>query len=310
MKTEINLNDNKEVNKAVPKKLLSKSSSFVPANLDKKKVNLEDKTGGSTTEINIPQKNTDIYCLIDKIPESEESNNSLRILLELSDVQRREDLFKQLINQRDKDCQLSVFLWFTPGIVAILLQEIISVYPHITNMSLSHTLSDRICHVLGLFQCIALDHRTRPCFLRSNLHLYVYPLINTLNKQRPYEHLRVTSLGVIGALVKGDECTEAIRYLMKTELIVLCLRIMKKGYEMSRTVSVFIVLKILQDNIGLDYVCRTEERLNAVAGILKDMVDEVDKSKSDEMNESKIIRQALRCFNRLSENQKFFKKSK
>ena len=40
-------------------------------------------------------------------------------------------------------------------------------------------------------------------FLKANLHLYVYPLINTPNKQR-YEHLKVTSLGVIGALVKGD----------------------------------------------------------------------------------------------------------
>lgn len=37
------------------------------------------------------------------------------------------------------------------------------------------------------------------------MHLYVYPLINSADKRRPYEHLRVTSLGVIGALVKGDD---------------------------------------------------------------------------------------------------------
>ena len=59
------------------------------------------------------------------------------------------------------------------------------------------------------------------------MHLYVYPLINSPDKRRPYEHLRVTSLGVIGALVKED--SESIQYLVKTELIVLCLRIMKKG---------------------------------------------------------------------------------
>ena len=61
----------------------------------------------------------------------------------------------------------------------------------------------------------------------ANMHLYVYPLINSPDKRRPYEHLRVTSLGVIGALVKED--SESIQYLVKTELIVLCLRIMKKG---------------------------------------------------------------------------------
>jgi CCR4-NOT transcription complex subunit 9 len=141
------------------------------------------------------------------------------------------------------------------------------------------------------------------------LHLYVYPLINTLNKQRPYEHLRVTSLGVIGALVKGEDSSEAIKFLVKTELIVLCLRIMKKGYEMSKTVSIFIVLKILLDNLGLDYVCRTDERLNAVANILKDMMDEMEKVPSEEGKDNKMVRQIIRCFLRLSENPKFDKKS-
>ena len=145
-------------------------------------------------------------------------------------------------------------------------------------------------------------------FSVANLHLYVYPLINTLNKQRPYEHLRVTSLGVIGALVKGEDSAEAIKYLVKTELIVLCLRIMKKGYEVSKTVATFIVLKILMDNLGLDYVCRTEERLNAVAQILKDMMEEMDRS-SEENRDAKMIRQIVRCFLRLSENPKLHNKS-
>ena len=244
------------------------------------------------------------YNLKEEIKDTPDFNVSLNLIKSLNQVKEREEIIKALVIQRDKDNDLSILLWFTPGVVALLLQEVISIYPFISEFNLSHSKSEKVCHVLGLFQCIALDQRTRPNFLKSNMHLYVYPLINTLNKQRPYEHLRVTSLGVIGALVKGEECTDVIKYLMKTELIVLCLRIMKKGFEMSRTVSVFIVLKILQDNLGLDYVCRTEERLIAVAGILKDMVDEVDNSKPDEVIHSKIVRQALRCFNRLSENQK------
>lgn len=132
-----------------------------------------------------------------------------------------------------------------------------------------------------------------------------------MNKQRPYEHLRVTSLGVIGALVKGEDSNEAIKYLVKTELIVLCLRIMKKGYEMSKTVSIFIVLKILLDSTGLDYVCWTDERLNAVANILKDMVDDIEKNYIEdnkdikESKEIKMLRQIIRCFLRLSENPKY-----
>lgn len=32
-----------------------------------------------------------------------------------------------------------------------------------------------------------------------------YPFLNTVSKVRPFEYLRLTSLGVIGALVKVDD---------------------------------------------------------------------------------------------------------
>ena len=132
--------------------------------------------------------------------------------------------------------------------------------------------------------------------------MYVFPFINSLTKQKTLDHLRITSLGVIGALLKGEDSSEAVKHLVKTELIVLCLRIMKKGTEMSRTVATFIVMKILLDNSGLDYICRTDERMNAVAQILKDLMEEIDTSKNDDSKDIKMVSQILRCFLRLSEN--------
>lgn len=76
-------------------------------------------------------------------------------------------------------------------------------------------------------------------------------------------------------MVKKDDI-ESINYLVKTELIVLCLRIMKKGDPLSKSVATFIVFKILLNNTGLKYVCSTIERFNAVAQILKDMIEEMD----------------------------------
>ena len=78
---------------------------------------------------------------------------------------------------------------------------------------------------------------------------------------------------------------------------------MKKGNDLAKTVATFIVLKILTDNMGLEYVCRTEERLYAVAQILKDMVEEMEKSETLG-KELKMLRQIVRCFLRLSENPK------
>ncbi len=36
----------------------------------------------------------------------------------------------------------------------------------------------------------------------AHIPLYLYPFLNTVSRQRPFEYLRLTSLGVIGALVK------------------------------------------------------------------------------------------------------------
>lgn len=132
--------------------------------------------------------------------------------------------------------------------------------------------------------------------------MYVFPFINLLTKHRTVELLKVSSLGVIGALLKGDDSSEAVRHLVKTELIVLCLRIMKKGSDVARTTATFIVMKILLDNSGLEYICRTEDRMQAVAQILRDLMDEIDANKSSDAKEQKMVSQVLRSFLRLSEN--------
>jgi hypothetical protein len=36
----------------------------------------------------------------------------------------------------------------------------------------------------------------------AHIPLFLYPFLNTVSKTRPFEYLRLTSLGVIGALVK------------------------------------------------------------------------------------------------------------
>jgi CCR4-NOT transcription complex subunit 9 len=221
----------------------------------------------------------------------------------LRDPMKKYDYFKELNNQRDNVPQLAPILWFSTGTVAILLQEIINIYPNLSPPTLTQAHSERICNVLGLFQCIALHNQTKPLFIQANLHLYLYPLISKTIRQRPFENLRVTSLGVIGALVKGEE-SETISYLINTELIVLCLRIMKKGNDLSRTVATFIVQKILMDENGLHYVCQTEERLLALAQILRDIIEDIARETKSDKDGQRLLRHIMRCLLRLSEDPK------
>jgi CCR4-NOT transcription complex subunit 9 len=48
---------------------------------------------------------------------------------------------------------------------------------------------------------------------------------------------------------------EVISFLLQTEIIPLCLRIMDNGSELSKTVATFIIQKILLDDMGLNYIC-------------------------------------------------------
>lgn len=51
--------------------------------------------------------------------------------------EKREEAFKKINERRDIEPNIASLLWHTTGCIAILLQEIISVYPYLTNMKLT-----------------------------------------------------------------------------------------------------------------------------------------------------------------------------
>ncbi|XP_063223452.1 CCR4-NOT transcription complex subunit 9 isoform X2 [Bacillus rossius redtenbacheri] len=187
-------------------------------------------------------------------------------------------------------------LWHSFGTMAALLQEIVNIYPAINPATLTAHQSNRVCNALALLQCVASHPETRSAFLQAHIPLFLYPFLHTVSKTRPFEFLRLTSLGVIGALVKTDE-QEVITFLLTTEIIPLCLRIMESGSELSKTVATFILQKILLDDSGLSYICQTYDRFSHVAMILGKMVLALAKE-----NSTRLLKHVVRCYLRLSDN--------
>ena len=74
-----------------------------------------------------------------------------------------------------------------------------------------------------------------------------------------------------------------INFLLTTEIIPLCLRIMESGSELSKTVATFILQKILLDQTGLYYICQTYDRFSHVAMILGKMVIQLSKEPSQRL---------------------------
>ncbi|XP_060960518.1 uncharacterized protein LOC115722515 isoform X3 [Cannabis sativa] len=189
-----------------------------------------------------------------------------QLVLDLSNPDLRENALLELSKKRELFQDLAPLLWNSFGTIAALLQEIVSIYPVLSPPNLTPAQSNRVCNALALLQCVASHPDTRKLFINAHIPLYLYPFLNTASKSRPFEYLRLTSLGVIGALVK---------------------------------VATFIVQKILLDDMGLDYICTTAERFFAVGRVLGSMVASLAEQPS-----SRLLKHIIRCYLRLSDNPK------
>ena len=151
----------------------------------------------------------------------EDRKKTYQWISELSNAETRENALQELSKKREVVPDLATMLWHTFGGIAAILQEIITVYPTISLSTLTAHHSNRVCNALALLQCVASHPETRKEFLSANIHLYLYPFLettSTTSKTRPVEYLRLTSLGVIGALVKTDD-PKVIDSLLSTEII-------------------------------------------------------------------------------------------
>ncbi|KAM3247215.1 CCR4-NOT transcription complex subunit 9-like isoform X3 [Capsicum annuum] len=142
---------------------------------------------------------------------------------------------------------LAALLWNSFGTSVVLLQEIISIYLFLLPPNLTPAQPNRVCNVLALLQCVTSHSDTKMLLLNAKIPFYFYPFLDTTSESRPFEYLRLTSLGVIGALVKADD-TQVIKILLPTRIIQRCLRAMQIGSELSKTVATFILRRCLLDD--------------------------------------------------------------
>lgn len=212
-----------------------------------------------------------------------------------------DDSLSMLGKKREQFKDLGVVLWNSYGVMPIILQEIVKVYPLLSPPQLPVNNSNRVSNALQLLQCIASHHETQIPFLNSHMLLYLYPFLNTTSSSRPYEYLRLTSLGVIGALVKNDS-PQVVTFLLSTEIIPLCLRIIETTSGISKTLALYIVLRILQDDQGLIYVCQTYERFFAVNQVLTIVVNQLVQQPQD--SSLRLLKHVVMCYRRLADDER------
>ena len=96
---------------------------------------LTDSTASSSSS-NKALNDEQIYQWISELVTG---NNRERALLELGKREQYDDL--------------ALVLWNSFGVITVLLEEIISVYPYLNPPNLSASISNRVCNALALLQC-------------------------------------------------------------------------------------------------------------------------------------------------------------
>ena len=85
-----------------------------------------------------------------------------------------------------------------------------------------------------------------------------------------------------------------IKILIKTEIITLCLKIMEKGSDLSKTVATFIIQRIILDENGLDYVCNTDKIFHAFNCVLGNLLYNNPSTR--------LLKHIISCYSRMSQN--------
>ncbi|KAM1545148.1 hypothetical protein ACFX10_045526 [Malus domestica] len=222
-----------------------------------------------------------------------------QLILELNDDRTRENALQRLSKIREIREDLAPLLWHSFGTTFTLLKEIIAVYRLLSTPNLTQESSNRACNTLSLFQCIAAHPETREPFLRAIVPFYIYPFLNTTEKDKPHEYLRLSSLGVIGALVKDND-EETVLFLLQTQIFYHCMRCIEVGTGLSKTVATFIMERILMSPEGQKYCCAFHDRFFVITQALTKMLDRI----TTEEPSLRLLKLIVRCCMRLAEGQK------
>ena len=227
------------------------------------------------------------------IKNEEEEALIIKYIEEIKNEETRSQAIENLYRYKGENSNLAIYLWYSGGTMAAFLQEITYTYQYLTTPKFTNEKLNKAKYIISLIQEIALHPKTRKEFLDSQMLVFLYPFLRCSSKIKSYDVIRVTSLGVIAALVKIND-SDVINFLIKTEIIPIILRNMEKGTEIIRSTASFIIQRIIDDINGLKYMCDLRERLYVILTVLN--------SAMQNKPSNRIIKDVLKIYLVLIEN--------
>ena len=242
-------------------------------------------------ENNIAQKKSKLN-IISQNQQSEE-DIIIKYINELKDEEKRSKAISKLSEYYDKNKNLPIYLWYSQGTIAILLQEIISTYKHFSSTKLSSEKYSKIRNILLLLTSITSHEEIRHKFIESKMPIFLYPFLNSTSTAKQNEYIKLLTLTVITNLIIPQE-PETISFFINTQIIPILLKIIDRGPLISKVPACLMIHLIVKADEGLKYICEDKMRYSAIILFMRHML----KNKHN----PKIIEQTLKTFLRLAEN--------
>ena len=242
----------------------------------------ENKIAQKKSKLNIISQN-----------QQSEEDIIIKYINELKDEEKRSKALSKLSEYYDKSKNLPIYLWYSQGTMAILLQEIISTYKHFSSTKLSSEKYSKIRNILLLLTSITSHEEIRHKFIESKMPIFLYPFLNSTSTAKQNEYIKLLTLTVITNLIIPQE-PETISFFINTQIIPILLKIIDRGPLISKVPACLMIHLIVKADEGLKYICEDKMRYSAIILFMRHML----KNKHN----PKIIEQTLKTFLRLAEN--------
>ena len=118
--------------------------------------------------------------------EDEESEDEDKIIskyiLELKNEETRDEALKKLyyFNEKQRE-KIALYLWYSGGCMAVLLQELIKLYQYLPAVNLKKITTEtynKAVHILFFFQSLASNSQTKKELIESGMLVYAFPFLS------------------------------------------------------------------------------------------------------------------------------------
>ena len=233
--------------------------------------------------------------------EDEESEDEDKIIskyiLELKNEETRDEALKKLyyFNEKQRE-KIALYLWYSGGCMAVLLQELIKLYQYLPAVNLKKITTEtynKAVHILFFFQSLASNSQTKKELIESGMLVYAFPFLSIVPNSKYSFMIKVSVLSLLNTLVTKFDI-ETFNFLKQNQIIPIILKIILNGKEMDKSIALHILVIITSNVTGLEYLCDVRERIKATEVSLAKILLNDDSSKLKKM--------ALKILLNLTEN--------